>query len=71
MSLDAGSLLAGLVFSGLGFVAFRYGRTTGNFRLMALGGALMVYPYFTPTPLSTWGVGVVLSAAAWYARHDD
>lgn len=63
------TLFAGLIFSGVGFVAFRYGKTTGNFSLMAIGGALFVYSYFTPTALLTWGVGAALTAAAWYCRE--
>lgn len=68
MSFDPWVLMGSLVFSGLGFVAFRYGKTTANFQLMGLGGALMVYSYFTPTALQTWGVGLALTAAAWYSR---
>lgn len=68
MSFDPWSLMGSLVFSGIGFVAFRYGKTTANFSLVALGGALMVYSYFTPTAPLTWGVGAALSAAAWYSR---
>jgi hypothetical protein len=71
MSFDPWSLIGGLVFSGCGFIAFRYGKTTGNFQLMALGAALMAYSYFTPTALLTWGVGAGLTAAAWYSRHDN
>ncbi len=68
MSFEPWSLMGSLIFSGIGFIAFRYGRSTANFQLVALGGALMAYSYFTPTALLTWGVGAALTAAAWFSR---
>lgn len=68
MSLDPLNLLGSLVFSGVGFIAFRYGKTTANFSLVAVGGVLMGYSYFTPTALLTWGVGAALTVFAWSLR---
>jgi len=62
------NIAAGLVFSGIGFVAFAYGKREGDYKSMALGGALMTYCYFTPTTLLTCLGGVALTAALYYWR---
>ena len=47
--MSFGNIMAGMVFSGIGFVAFTYGKKMGSGKHMILGAALMVYPYFTRT----------------------
>jgi len=44
--LTMGGLIAGLVFSGLGFIYFKYGKSTRNTSMMVCGVLLLVYPYF-------------------------
>lgn len=56
-------LIAGLVFSGIGFVAFVYGRKMGQYRPALIGVLLMGYPYFTPDLLWLCGIGAVLTLA--------
>jgi hypothetical protein len=68
MDFSAGNIIAGLVFSGVGFVAFTYGKREGRFRTMCLGIALMVYPYFTPGAAITCVVGVALLVALYFFR---
>lgn len=68
MNLGFGNLLGNLVFSGVGFVAFMYGKKQGEFRTMLIGGLLMVYAYFTPTALLTWLVGAGLTGYLWFGR---
>lgn len=63
------AFVAGLVFSSLGFIGLVYGRRTGNFKAMALGGALMTYPYLINGLVPTVAVGVVLTVALWRARR--
>ncbi|MDD5655811.1 MAG: hypothetical protein PHF00_00955 [Elusimicrobia bacterium] len=63
--MSLANIVGGLIFSGAGFVAFTYGRRQGRFRLMVLGGALMVYPYFVSSPLVLYLVGAGLSAACF------
>ncbi len=58
--MDGANIFGGLLFSGIGFVAFTYGKKNQSVRHMALGGALMVYCYFTPTIL-TYAIGVILT----------
>lgn len=69
MNISIGSFLAGLVFSGVGFVALRYGRGTGNTRKMVIGGALMAYPYFVPDLLWTCIVGAALTGLLFYGNE--
>lgn len=57
------SLVGGLLFSGIGFAAFMVGKKNGSVRHMAVGGALMVYPYFIPGAVAMWLVGLGLTAA--------
>jgi hypothetical protein len=40
-----------------------------NLRAMALGGALMAYPYFTPPGAPQWVVGAALTAALYLSRE--
>lgn len=70
MSFSAGSLVASLLFSSVGFVVFSYGKKTGDFRRMALGGALMVYPYFVTGALAVSLVGLGLTGALFFIPED-
>ncbi len=69
LNFSFGNIAAGLVFSGIGFVAFTFGKKTGQFKLMALGGVLMVFSYFTPSTALTCLVGAALTAGLYYARE--
>jgi hypothetical protein len=65
-SLSAGYLIGNVLFSGVGFVAFMYGKKQGQFKRMALGGVLMVYPYFVSNTAAMFAIGTALTAAVWY-----
>jgi hypothetical protein len=69
-SFDFGNLIAGIIFSGIGFVAFTYGKKAGQFKIMGMGGLLMVYPYFTPSTLLTCLVGAILTGSLYFIRED-
>ena len=62
-SMSAANLIGNVIFSGIGFVAFMYGKKQGRFHAMALGGILMVYPYFVPNTIAVYAIGVVLTLA--------
>jgi hypothetical protein len=66
--ISAGNLMGNLIFSGIGFVAFMYGKKQGRFNCMALGGALMAYPYFVSSTTLMYAIGVALTAAIFYYR---
>ena len=65
LHLDFGNVVAGLIFSGVGFVAFTYGKRTEQPKMMALGGALMVYCYFTSSTAMTCLIGAALTGAVF------
>jgi hypothetical protein len=66
--LDPGTMMAGLVFGGIGFVAFRYGRQMHRTPPLVLGMALMTYPIFVPSTLWTVLIGTALTAGLWFWR---
>ena len=63
------SLLGGLLFGTLGFLALIYGKRQYNFKMMALGMALMAYPYFVSNTVLLYVVGVALVAALFIFRN--
>ncbi|MDD5629006.1 MAG: hypothetical protein PHU21_08075 [Elusimicrobia bacterium] len=62
------NIVGNLLFSGLGFVALMFGRRQGRFQPMALGAALMLFPYFVSSTALMFAVGTALSAAAFFLR---
>lgn len=67
--MSAGSIAGNLLFSAIGFVAFAYGKKTMKFRVMAMGGALMVFPYFVSGTMMMWLAGAGLTAALFFIRE--
>ncbi len=65
------NLIGNFIFSGIGFVAFVYGKKMTRWKAMALGLALMIYPYFVPDTLWLYGVGAVLTALLFLSRERD
>ena len=62
------SVVGGLIFSGIGFVAFMYGKKNQEYLMMAIGILLMVYPYFIRDTLWVYVVGAALTAALYFFR---
>ena len=60
--------MGGLIFSGIGFVAFVYGKKQALPMPMILGVLLMGYPYFISNTPLLYAIGVGLTAAVWYFR---
>ncbi len=67
-SFSVSSLIASFIFSVVGLYVFRKGKKDLDTPRTFIGIALMIYSYFTPTPLLTWGVGFALCSAAYYYR---
>lgn len=63
------NLIGNFIFSGIGFVAFVYGKKLTRWKAMALGLALMLYPYFVPDTMWLYGVGVALTALLYLTRE--
>jgi hypothetical protein len=64
------NLLAGLIFGLIGWGAVRYGRALGYWKPVAIGFALMGFPYFIGNPWLLWGTGVALLVLLWFNRAD-
>ncbi len=66
---DGLTLVLGFVFSGIGFVAFRYGRKMQLAPPVVLGLALMLEPLVVSGALWTSIVGAGLTAGLWLWRE--
>jgi hypothetical protein len=62
------NLIAGFIFSGVGLVAFVYGKKQGSFRPLVIGIALMAYPYFLTSTFWLYAVGIGLCLLLYYWR---
>ena len=69
MNLDAGSLVAGLVVSGVGFVFFSYGRKMSRAPHVIIGLIMMVFPYFIPGVIAMFAVAALLCGLLYIATR--
>lgn len=67
MDLSAGSLFASLVVSSVGFGFFIYGKKQLRTPQLAVGLAMLIYPYFIPDPLVMCAVGAALLGGMFVA----
>ncbi len=56
-------LLGSLVFGGIGFVAFVYGRKMGLWKTAVIGILLMLYTLFVYDAIYVYGIGIALTIA--------
>jgi len=63
------NILAGFIFGTIGWGAWSYGKKLDLWKPVAIGLALMVYPYFIFNPYLLWGIGVALLVTLWF-HHD-
>ena len=66
---DLGKMVANMIFSGIGFVAFMYGKKNAFWRPMMIGAALMAYSYFLSETLVIYLIGIALTAALYFWRE--
>ena len=66
--LSGASLIGGLVFGSIGFVAFVYGKRLNLWRMMLCGLVLMIYPYFVENLPISFGIGIVGTLALFFLR---
>lgn len=59
------ALFASLIVSGVGYVAFSYGRKQRRAPPLAIGVALMVFPYFVDSAMAIYGIGAALCLSLW------
>ena len=66
--LSPAAILIALVFSVVGFIAFRRGRREGEPRPLFLGIALMAYGYFVSNPWVSLGIGALLTLLLFFPQ---
>jgi MFS-type transporter involved in bile tolerance (Atg22 family) len=66
MNFSVSGLFASLLFSSLGLIVFKRGRSETNNFLVAIGILLFFYTYFTSSPLADWGIGLALTGGAYH-----
>jgi len=69
MGYDPAALFLGLLFSGIGFVAYRFGRRMELIWPIVLGIALMIFPWFVHRALWVVVVGSALTLLLWVFRE--
>ncbi len=63
--MSAETLIASLIVSGIGTVAFIYGKRQSRVPHMAVGALLCIFPYFVENLYLTAGITVLLLGALW------
>jgi len=64
------NIAGNVLFSGIGFVAFQYGRRMEKPRVMVQGGVLMGYSYVVSDTLWMYVIGVALTVWIYVTRED-
>jgi len=59
------SLMSGLLFGAIGMWMIKEARKKSNLLLVAIATTLMIYPMFTSSLLSDWGIGFLLCGIAY------
>ena len=62
------NLMGGIIFGGIGFVAFVYGKKQSSPKPLCIGLALMIYLYFIPDTAAMYLIGALLCAALYFFR---
>jgi MFS family permease len=60
-SISMATIVIAILFSLVGYAAFRYGRKNGEPKPLILGIALMLYGYFVSNPWISFGIGALLT----------
>ena len=67
-SISFATILIAVVFSLVGFAAFRYGRKNAEPRHLFLGIALMAYGYFVTNAWISLGIGTLLTLLLFFPK---
>jgi len=68
LTFDPTTMAVGFLFSGIGFVAFRYGRKMQRVPPVVLGMALMTYTLVVSNVVWLTVIGVGLTSGLWLWR---
>ncbi len=63
---EPATLIASLLMSCVGYVAFSYGKRQRRPPPLAIGLLLMIFPYFVDTASAIYGIGVALCVLLWF-----
>ena len=66
--MSPSTLFAGLIFGGIGMVAWAIGRKRQQTPTMIIGVALILYPWVVADPVWVWIIGIALSIAAFVIK---
>ncbi len=66
--MNTTNLFGGIIFGGIGFAAFIYGKKQASAKPMILGITLMAYPYFIRNTMAMYAVGILLTVALFIFR---
>ena len=69
--LSIWGLVAGLVFSTIGYFYFRAGKANSSFTTLGTGIALMVFPYFVTNTLYVVAIGLAIMALHHFSGDSD
>lgn len=64
------NIVGNLLFSALGYIAYSYGKSMGNWRVRIQGGVLLAYSYFVPDTVWLYAIGTALTVWVWFTRND-
>ncbi len=67
-SFSVAAIFAYLIFGGIGFIAFVYGKKQASFKPLVIGIVLMGYPYFVTNPVWLYAIGVGLTVLLFVWR---
>ena len=65
---ELSDLLAMLIFSIIGIIAFRAAKREAQPVRLVISMVLMVYPYFVPSGLWLWVVGIGLTGGVFFFK---
>jgi hypothetical protein len=69
-SFSAVNILGNLLFSGIGYIAYSYGKKMDKTRVMIQGVVLMGYSYVVSDTVWMYVIGAGLTAWTWAGRND-
>lgn len=66
LDFSISSIFSSIIFGIVGMWLVRQGKRNLNFRILAIGLAMMFYPYFTKSIFADWSIGIGLCGLAYY-----
>lgn len=69
-NISTANIVGNILFSGIGYVAFMYGKRMEKPSVMIQGGILTAYSYFVSDTLWMYLIGTGLTAWIWFTREN-